>query len=134
MASSSMARPAGTSPPDPGRARRRHLGGGVVPGLELLHGGRDQQVALLGAVRRLVLQQPPGPGQPAAALGQLAPAEQQEAQPEGAAGGPPVVARAGVGLLGPLQGGHRLGDPATEVGRGHRQLQVVAVQAAHHLG
>jgi hypothetical protein len=44
-----------------------------------------------------------------------------------------VVALAGEGLLGLLQGGHRLGDPATEVGRGHHQLQLVAVQAAHHL-
>jgi hypothetical protein len=105
----------------------------VVAGVELLHGRREQQVAVLGAVGRLVLQQPPGPGQPAAALGQLAPAEQQEAKPEGAAGGPAVLALAGVGLLGPLQGGHGLGDPALQVGRGCRQVQVVAVQADHHL-
>ena len=119
--------------PDPGRPGRRRLGGGVVPGPELLHGRREQQVTLLGAVRRLLLEQPPGPGQPASPLGQLAPVEQQEAQPEGAAGGPPVVALACVDLLGPLQGGHGLGDPAAQVGRGHGQLQVVAVQAAHHL-
>ena len=127
--------------PIPAAARRRRLGSGVVPGVELLHGRRDQQVALLGAVRRLVLQQPPGPGQPAAALGQLAPAEQHEAEPEGAAGRPPVVALAGEDLLGPLQGGHGLGDPATEVGRGHCLLQVVGrpggspphVKASHHI-
>jgi hypothetical protein len=64
----------------------------VVAAVELLEGRREQQIAVLGAVWRLMLQQPPGPGQPAAALGQLAPAEQQEAEPEGAAGGPAVVA------------------------------------------
>jgi hypothetical protein len=117
---------------DPGRPRRRRLAGGVLPGQDLVHGRREQQVAVLGAVRRLLLQQPPGPGQPAVALGRLAPAEQQEAQPEGAAGGPPVVAPAGVDLLGPPQGGHGLGDPAAEVGRGHRQLELVGLQASHH--
>ena len=50
--------------------------GGVLAGLELLEDRRQEQVALLGAVRRLVLQQPPGPGQPAAALGELALVEQ----------------------------------------------------------
>jgi hypothetical protein len=117
---------------DPGRPGRGRPGGGVVSGPEQLQGRRDQQVALLGAVRRLLLQQPPGPGQPAAALGQLPPAEQQEAQPEGAAGGPPPVALAGVELLGALQGGHGVTDPAGEVGRCPQLLQLVAVQASHH--
>ena len=156
MASSSRARPAATSPPATAAAPWKNwamatrsasparwpipaaraggrLGGGVVPGPELLHGRREQQVAVLGAVGRLVLEQPPGPGQPAAALGQLAPAKQQEAQPEGAAGGPAVLALAGVELLGPLQCGHSVGDPALQVGRGRPQVQVVAVQADHHL-
>jgi len=31
----------------------------VVPGVELFDGRREQQVALLGAVRRLLLEQPP---------------------------------------------------------------------------
>jgi hypothetical protein len=51
----------------------------------------------------LVLQQPVGPGQPAAGLRELSPVDQAEGQPERAPCGPPEVAALGVELLGALQ-------------------------------
>jgi hypothetical protein len=99
-----------------------------VPGLDLLEGRRDQQVAALGAVRRLVFQEPGGPRQPAAALGQLPPFEQDEAQPEGTQRGPAAVAVAGEELLGPLHGREAILDPPGEVGGGRQQLEVAGGQ------
>jgi hypothetical protein len=55
---------------------------------------QGQQIPLLDAVQPPVVEQPPGSGQPAAALGLLAPEQQEERQPEAAAGGPGGVAQA----------------------------------------
>jgi hypothetical protein len=56
-------------------------GRGVAP-LHALERDRHEQVALLHAIEWAVLEQPMGPGEPAAAAGHLAPEQQPEAQPE----------------------------------------------------
>jgi hypothetical protein len=55
---------------------------------------QGQQISLLDAVQPLVVEQPPGSGQPAAALGLLAPEQQEEGEPEAAAGGSSGVVEA----------------------------------------
>jgi hypothetical protein len=90
---------------------------------------REQQVAALGAVRRLPLQQPVGAGEPAAGLRHLPPAAQVERQPERAARGPPGIAGLGVELQRAPQRPQAVLDVPEEERRGRQQLQVVGVQA-----
>jgi hypothetical protein len=63
------------------------------------------QVPLLHAVQLAVIQQPLGPGQPAASTGQLAPAQQNEGQPERTPDGPLRAAQPQL-LIGRLPGEH----------------------------
>jgi hypothetical protein len=86
---------------------------------------REQQVAALGAVGRLVLQEPVGAREPAAGLRQLSPAAQVEGQPERAPRGPPTIATLGVKLLCALQRLQAVLDAAEEIGGGRQQLQVL---------
>jgi hypothetical protein len=109
------------------------VGGRGVAGGEALQRDRQQQVALLDAVELAVVQQPPGPGQPAAAAGQLAAVQELQAQPERAPGGPRRVAGAepplerprprvgGVVVAADQEGGHR--EPL-EVRRHQRRAAV----------
>jgi hypothetical protein len=74
-----------------------HAAGGIRVGGVGRHGperNQEQQIPLLDAVQPLVIEQPPGSGQPAAALGLLAPEQQEEGQPEAAAGGAGDVVQA----------------------------------------
>jgi hypothetical protein len=77
---------------------RGHAAGGIrAGGIGGRHGperDQDQQIPLLDAVQPLVVEQPPGSGQPAAALGLLAPEQHEEGQPEAAAGGAGDVVQA----------------------------------------
>ena len=68
-------------------------GRGVARG-QALHRDRHEQIPLLDAVQPTLVQQPAGPGEPAAAAGHLAPVQESEAQPERAAGGTRYIARA----------------------------------------
>jgi hypothetical protein len=111
-------------PADPGRPRRHLLRGRVVTRHDVLHRQRPQQQAALGAVLRLVLQEPVGPGQPTAGLRQLPRTAQVERQPERAPSGPPQIAGLGMQLLGALQRHQAILHMAEEVGRGPQQLQV----------
>jgi hypothetical protein len=77
------------APADRGRLRRQLLRGRVVARRDVLDRDREQQVAALRAVGRLVLQEPVGAGQPAAGLRQLSLAAQVERQPERAPRSPP---------------------------------------------
>jgi hypothetical protein len=121
-------------PADPGCPRRHLLRGRVVARHDVLDRDREQQVAALGAVRRLVLQEPVGAGEPAAGLRQLSPAAQMERQPERAAGGPPGIAGLGMQLLGPLQRPQAVRHAAEEVGRGPQQLQILRRQRGRLVG
>jgi len=75
-----------------------HAAGGIRAGGVSSRQGPErnqgQQIPLLDAVQPLVVEQPPGSGQPAAALGLLAPEQQEEGQPEPAAGGAGDVVQA----------------------------------------
>jgi hypothetical protein len=115
-------------PADPGRPRRQLPRGRGVAGHDVLDREREQQQAALGAVGRLMLQEPVGPGQPTAGLRQLPRAAQVERQPERAPGGPPGIAGLGMQLLGALQRPQAILHLAQEVGRGRQQLQILCRQ------
>ena len=115
-------------PADPGRPRRQLPRGRGVAGHDVLDREREQQQAALGAVRRLVLQEPVGPGEPAAGLRQLPRVAEVERQPERAPGGPPGIAGLGMQLLGALQRPQAVLYVAPEIGRGRQQLQILRRQ------
>jgi hypothetical protein len=94
---------------------------------------REQQVAVLGALP-LVLQQPVGPGEPAAGLRELSPVDQVEGQPERAPRGPPEVAALGVELLGALQRPQAVLHTAEEIRGGRQQLQILPGQGGRPVG
>jgi hypothetical protein len=119
---------------DPGRPvqqrqRRLHLAG-----VEPLQRHGKQQQAVLGAVRRLALQEPAGAREPAARLREVAPVDEVERQPERAACRLPGVAVLGVAPLRALQGLQAVVDAAEEVGRGRQQLQVLRWQGRGPVG
>jgi hypothetical protein len=118
---------------DGGRAARDLLRPRVITSQQLPQRDREQQVAALGALL-LVLQQPVGPGQPPTCLGELAPVDQVEGQPECAPRGLPELAGLGMELLGALQRPQAVLDPAEEVGRGRQQLQVLPGQGRRPVG
>jgi hypothetical protein len=121
-------------PADRGGPRRQLPRGRVVARHDVLDRDREQQVAALGAVRRLVLQEPVGPGQPTAGLRQLPRAAQVECQPERAPGRPPGLAGLGMQLLGALQRPQAIVHAAEKVGRGRQQLQILRRQRGGLVG
>jgi len=99
-------------------------GRGVALG-KALQRQRYEQIPLLHAVQLAVVQQPPGPGKPAATAGQLAPVQQAEGQPERAPGGTlraaqpqPLPMRARQDLV-------AVGIPTHQVGGLGQQLQIL---------
>jgi hypothetical protein len=108
-------------------------GRGVALGKALDREGHEQ-VPLLHAVQVAVVQQPPGPGEPAAAAGQLAPVQQAEGQPERAPGGTPRVAQPQPPVMRARPDVVAVGVPAQQVrGRGE-PLQVLRRERALPVG
>ena len=79
-------------------------------------------------------QHPPGPGNPAAPSGQLAPVEQAEGHPEGAPGGPLGLAPGQQLLVGPHPRLGALLVPPDQEGGGGQPLQVVGLQRRRLVG
>jgi hypothetical protein len=116
----------------------RSLRGGqcvrVVAGHQLLERDGGQQVAVLGALLPLVLEESAGPAEPPARLREVAPRAQVEPQPACAPRGPPMIASLGIQLVGALQRPETVLDVTEEVGRGRQQLQILRGQGSRPVG
>jgi hypothetical protein len=85
-----------------------------------LQRGRQKQIPLLDTVQMAVVKQPPGPGEPAAAAGQLTPVQKCEAQPERAPGGPRRITKVQQFVIRPRRDVGTVIVPADQVS-GHRK-------------
>jgi hypothetical protein len=99
-------------------------GRGVALG-NALECDRQEQIPLLHTVQLAVVQQPPGPGQPAAGAGQLAPVQQAVGQPERAPGGTLRAAQPQPRLMRARQDLVAVGIPTHQVGGHGQPLQIL---------
>ncbi|MGH8825870.1 MAG: hypothetical protein ACRDVN_15545 [Jiangellaceae bacterium] len=96
---------------------------GVARG-QALHRGRQEHKTLLDAVQRTLVQQSAGPGEPAAAAGNLAAVQESEAQPERAPGGTGCIAHAQALVVGASPGLVAVIVPANQEGGHGEPLEI----------
>jgi hypothetical protein len=113
---------------DPGRVGQHLPRLRVATRHQLLVRGRDQQVAVLGALLLLMLKKPVGPAEPPARLREVPPTAVMERQPERAPCRPPGIAACGIQPLRALQGREAVLHVAEKIGRGRQQLQILRRQ------
>ena len=99
----------------------------VARGKVLLH-DRQQQIAALGALVLLVLEQPLGAGDPAGRATHLAAKEKTEAQPECGTDGAQAFAGVQVRMMGTFERPQIVLVPTDQIRRHRQQLEILASQ------
>ena len=105
----------------------------VARGKVLLH-DRQQQIAALGALVLLVLEQPLGAGDPAGRGAHLAAKEKTQAQPECGTDGAQAFAGFQVRVMGTFQRPQIIIVPTDQIGRHRQQLEILAFQSGRLIG
>ena len=105
-----------------------------VTRFEALLDHRQQQIAPLGALARVALQQPLGTGKPAGRAAHLAAHEQAKAEPERAADGASALAGVQMSVVGTFKCPEVFIVPTDQVCRHRQQFEILGLQRSFLIG